>query len=79
MESIINNIIKKIRRKIKGNRNNYGNRYHVDEMTNGVYQVVKTLNIYDTKKEADYDLISLATGHITEEELLNKLKEKNLL
>lgn len=65
--------------KKKSRVDNYGNRYHIDKITNGTYQVVKTLNIYDTEEEATEDLISLATGEVTEEELLEKLKNNNLI
>lgn len=49
--------------------------YITRELRNGKYILCKVLNEYDNKKDADKDLVKVATRAITENELL---KEYNI-
>ena len=52
------------------------NSYTVMEMKNGKYALVKILNEYDDKKDADTDMIKVATKNKTEKELLKEYNDK---
>lgn len=52
------------------------NSYIVKELKNGRYVLCKVLNEYDNKKEADEDLINIATSNITEKKLLEEYNNK---
>lgn len=52
------------------------NSYKVDELKNGKYVLVKILNEYENKKDADTDLIKVTTKNKTEKELLKEYEEK---
>lgn len=52
------------------------NSYKVDELKNGKYVLVKILNEYDNKKEADTDLVKVVTKKISEKELLKNYNEQ---
>jgi hypothetical protein len=52
------------------------NSYKVDELKNGKYVLVKILNEYENKKDADIDLIKVVTKKVSEKELLKEY-EKN--
>jgi hypothetical protein len=48
------------------------NSYKVDELKNGKYVLVKILNEYENKKDADMDLVKVVTKKISEKELLKE-------
>jgi hypothetical protein len=52
------------------------NSYIVKELKNGKFILCKILNEYDNKKEADTDMVKVATKKITEEELLEEYSKK---
>lgn len=52
------------------------NSYTVMEMKNGKYALVKILNEYDDKKDADTDMIKVVTKNKTEKELLKEYNDK---
>ena len=52
------------------------NSYIVRELKNGKYILCKILNEYDNKKEADDNMVKVATKKITEKELLKEYNDK---
>lgn len=46
--------------------------YIVRKLVNGRYILCKVLNEYDTEKEANADMVKIATGKTTEKELLRR-------
>ena len=52
------------------------NSYTVTELKNGKYILCKILNEYDNEKDADTDMVKVATKKITEKELLKEYNEK---
>lgn len=52
------------------------NSYTINKMPNGKYILCKILNEYDNEKDADLNLVKVATKKITEKELLKEYNEK---
>lgn len=52
------------------------NSYIVRELKNGKFILCKILNEYDNKKDADTDMVKIATKNIAEKELLKEYDKK---
>lgn len=52
------------------------NSYTVKELRNGKYILCKILNEYDSKEDADKDMVKVVTKNKTERELLKEYNTK---